>query len=259
MKILTKTDEQLVLQHKPIIQWCGLIQILAFVSYLWYSVILGTNVATKLSCNRFSENQVDCKLERLNTVASIETLKIFSPQAAKIVKEEVRSNYYHYQVLILTSSSEYSLLPPISSGDEEPKNQQVADQINQFIANKKNTLEITQEQWKAVSLNIAFALITTLILTPSIAYCVIAPMTKCTFDKKVNKLIIKRKRIFNQKTFEYPLNNIEQVHIQPYFKSHFQVARLALMLTSQEEVILHHNYLSNKDVRDLLESIKSFI
>ncbi len=82
MKILAQTDEQLVLQDKPIRYWLGAIPILMIGFSSWYSVIFGTNIAPKLSCDTLSvkpsayssrEKQVNCTLERFNAIARTET------------------------------------------------------------------------------------------------------------------------------------------------------------------------------------------
>ncbi len=115
MKIVEETRTRLQLKHQPLrywfIGWCLFSICLTFLIYCLFF----ESASVRITCDRFSPNQINCELRRFNLLGSMEKLRIFDPQEAYILTKTSSKGGKTYQVIIVAPLRDFALLSHVIS------------------------------------------------------------------------------------------------------------------------------------------------
>lgn len=114
MKIVEETRTRLQLKHRPLRYWfSGWCIFTICLSFLIYCLVFDF-ASVKLTCERFSPNQINCELKRFNLLGSME-IKMFDLQEAYILTKTGSKKAKTHQVMIVTLFGDFALLSHVIS------------------------------------------------------------------------------------------------------------------------------------------------
>lgn len=250
MRITEETPTRLKLQHRPINEWVlgGCLTIGSFLVVI-YCLFFEFSSAT-LSCQRLSNQEINCNLQRSSLLGRRERLRIFNIHNVYVrMTRSGRSR--SYRVIIQTPVGERYMVQNQSRED----NQRVVQEINNFLRSNQGTLLVQQNQRSFLF----FIQLFMLILVAYGVYLVTKPVSNCAFYKSLNQLFIERKSWRSQTVIEEPLENILRVDIQDkQFKSR-KLYRVVIVLKSSKEIPLNPEYTNEDSVRNAMFKINYFM
>ena len=251
MKIVEETRTRLQLKHQPLrywfIGWCLFTVCLSFLIYCLFF----ESASVKITCDRLSQNQINCEFRRFNLLGSMEKLKMFDPQEAYILTKTGSKGGKSYQVIIVTSLRDFALLSHVSYQE----NQEITYKINDFINSGQTSLLVQQNQRDYLF----FLNIFILIVIAIAAFFATSPVTTCTFYKSINKVFIERKTLRVNEVIEHPLENIMSFDIQEkQFKSS-KLYRAVIVVKFFKEIPINPQYTDERSIKYAVSRIQSFL
>ncbi|MEH2142736.1 hypothetical protein [Nostoc sp.] len=251
MKIVEETRTRLQLKHRPLRYWfSGWCIFTICLSFLIYCLVFDS-ASVKLTCDRFSPNQINCELKRFNLLGSMDKLKMFDLQEAYILTKTGSKGAKTYQVMIMTPFGDFALLSHISYQE----NQEVVFKINDFINSGQTSLLVQQNQRNYLF----FLNLFTLIIMAIAAYFATSPVTTCTFYKSINKVFIERKSLRSHKIIEHPLEYILRFDIQEKQYKYSKLYRAVIVLKSFKEIPINPQYTDENSIKYAVSRIYSFM
>ncbi|MBD2683044.1 MULTISPECIES: hypothetical protein [Nostoc] len=189
---------------------------------------------------------------------------IFSKVQEAILEMKMNSYGYaqlaRYRAIILTEKGNIAITDSYVSMQEPAYENMynLVTQINEFIKNSLAASLTVQYEDKLLGYTgffIAgcFWLITGLVL-------VTAPFINCSFDKKVDGVILERRNFFWKKAVRCKLNDIKAVNVESYSDEGNVNYRINLLLISGENLPLTQSLTSNwQEKQQIVEQIRQFL
>jgi hypothetical protein len=207
MQILEKTDTKLLLQHKPLNKFIGVILVLGGVlGFIFLESMIFTSAT--LICQRSSRSQAVCELKRSTTLGRTSIVQIVNPITADVV-ETYPKGAPIYEIIILTASTQFSLLA--HSGGSEQSNRVTASQINNFIQNSNETSSnIFHDGQDHLAFQRAFLAAAVMIG----AILMTSTTVTWVFDKSLNQLTLKQEKLGIYRVVSYVLSEVINVRIE---------------------------------------------
>jgi hypothetical protein len=259
MKIVEETRTRLRLQHRPVNKWLsGMCLFIGCWGFLIYCIFFEF-ASARLTCDRGARvlgdrplsDQLNCELRRSSLLGRKERLRIFDIQEAYVRTTRSSKGGSSYVVIIATPLGNRQLMSNLSY----QKNQQVVQQINNFLYSEQQSLSIRLNQFSVLY----FFIICTLVVMVINGFIATSPVSNCTFYKSMNKLLIERKGLRGQQIIEEPLEKILRVDIRNKKFKYSQLYRAVIVLQSYEEIPINPEYTDEKSVRYAISRINSFL
>ncbi|WP_414544572.1 hypothetical protein [Nostoc sp. CCY0012] len=259
MKIVEETRTRLRLQHRPVNKWLsGACLFIGCWGFLIYCIFFEF-ASARLTCDRGARvlgdrplsDQLNCELRRSSLLGRKERLRIFDIQEAYVKTTRQSRGGSSHQVIIVTSLGNRYLISNLSYQE----NQQVVQQINNFIYSKQQSLFVSKNQFGFLY----FVILGILLVMIINGFVATSPVSNCTFYKSMNKLLIERKGLRGQQIIEEPLEKILRVDIRDKKFKYSQLYRAVIVLQSYEEIPINPEYTDEKSVRYAVSRINSFL
>lgn len=258
MKIIKKTPNQLILQHRPIGIWL-MGSILTIVGLV--IIILFTR-ASSLTCQRISPNQGSCELTRSHFLMSKTIIvSINDLKGAEVVMNHARQmdSFFilkpYYRVILVIPTKRI----PLTAYGTTTRDQQeaIANKINTFIKNQaKTSLFIERDQrWLIYLVGSIFIVVGLL--------AELSKIITVTFDKILGTLTIEREGLLRTDVFEFPMEDIIKVKLKnaSLFNSEKEGNRyqVALELKSDKELPLTKTSTLKAKKEEIVKEITNFL
>lgn len=255
MKVLEHTANRLKLRHIPVMRWIGggVVVVLSLGGLVY--LIAMKPVSASLNCQHISDTQASCELRQFTWTGSMQIHKLYDLQNAAVVSRSSSRRSRTYHVELFNGVHAIAFLTDTDGGRSQQET--IATQINQFLGTPaQDTLQLQQSgRTKAglFSLLGLFGLGVGVMMTRS-------PATICTFYKRLNKVVLERKRWCGSKqVIERSLQQVQGVEIEEKRVKYGKVYRSVLVLVSAERLPLNQNYTQEKDVREVTYQIQKFL
>jgi hypothetical protein len=250
MKVVEYTHSRLVIKHQPIVRWILGMSLFTIDLFFWIPAICFDFNYLNLTCTRSSLPEINCELKKFTSVGSMEELKIFAPQKAYIQTVSRKADEIH-QVIIVSKLGKISLLPNISYEDDKV----FISEFNSFINSSKSFLTLHQN-------NRNYYIFLSVYMLVGVGIClflVTTPVTTCSFDKNMNKVLIERKSLRSNKVMEYPLEEIHSLYTRnkPYRNS--TIYQAVISTKDSQEIPINPQYTDKQDVDDVVAKIRHFL
>lgn len=198
MKIIKQTVTELIVQTRGVFDfWLPSCSLIAFGLI---SLSLNYNVAS-LRCDRLKAKEGTCQLTRSGLLGS----KTKEIQLAAMQGAKVESIGYTSRVLLLT---DVGVVPFTGKCTYWGKQEAIASNINYYLKNsQQKLLNFTQDDRWLGSLG-------ALLLAGGIGIIVFASSESYSFDRSLNSLTVKQRRLWGSKAIKHSLSNISGVEIQ---------------------------------------------
>lgn len=255
MKVLEHTANRLKLQHVPIGQWVsGGLAVTFSLAGLVYLVGVKPVSAT-LHCRHISSTQTSCELRQFTWAGGMQTHKIYDLQSATVVSRLSGRRSRAYHVELFNGVHGIAFLTDADGG--RTLQETIAAQINQFLSTPDQTALQLQQSGRTqaclYSLLGLFGLGSGVVMSR-------VPATVCTFYKRLNKVVLERKRWCGSKqTIERSLQQVQGVEIEEKRVKYGKMYRSVLVLNSAERLPLNPDYTPEKDVREATYQIQKFL
>ena len=258
MKIIKRTPNQLILQHRPLGIWL-MGSILTIVGLV--IIILFTR-ASSLTCQRVSPSQGSCELTRSHflmsktIIVSINDLKgseVVMTQTRQMDGFFILKSYYRVILIIPTKR-----IPLTVYGTTTPDQQEaIATNINTFLKNKtKTSLFIERDQRWLIYLVGGIFIVVGLLAE-------LSKIITVTFDKILGTLTIAREGFLRTEVFEFPMEDIIGIKLKSasLFNSekagsHYQIA---LELKANKELPLTRKSTFKTKKEKIIKEITNFL
>lgn len=259
MKIVEETRTRLRLQHRPVNKWLsGACLFIGCWGFLIYCIFFEF-ASARLTCDRGARvlgdrplsDQLNCELRRSSLLGRKERLRIFDIQEAYVQTTRHSKGGRSYDAIIVTPLGNRQLISNLSYQE----NQQVVQQINNFIYSEQQSLFVSKNQFGFLF----FVILFTLVVMAIGAFLATAPVSNCTFYKSMNKVFIERKCLRGQKIIEEPIEKILRVDIRDKQFKYSKRYRAMIVLQSYEEIPINPEYTDEKSVRYAVSRINSFL
>lgn len=258
MKIIKRTPNQLILQHRPIGIWL-MGSILTIVGLV--IIILFTR-ASSLTCQRISPSQGSCELTRSHFLISKTIIvSINDLKGAEVVMNHTRQidgffilkPYYRVILIIPTKRIPLTVYGTITHDQQEA----IATKINAFLKKPvKTSLFIERDQRWLIYLVGGIFIVVGLLAE-------LSKIITVTFDKILGTLTIEREGLLRTDVFEFPMEDIIGVKLKSAslfntekMGSHYQVA---LELKSDKELPLTKKSTLKANKEEIIHEITNFL
>jgi hypothetical protein len=254
MKVIETTPTRLKLQHFPIRQWWNGGVAIAFSLGLLTYLIGFKPIVAKLTCDRPTPTQTNCDLKHHSLLRQINHFRIFDPQRTEIITRTGSKGSRSYEIRMISTLSDQPFMPEGSGSLSE--NQEIAAKIDGYIKNPQ-----TRSLWVHQQDQLAFLFILgALGVLASGVSMTLTPTMTCNFYKRMDKLIIERKRWNHSKTIvEERLHNILTAELEERQAKYTKVYRVMLVMASADRLPLHSDFTSEPNARKALYSIQKFL
>ncbi|QSJ14832.1 hypothetical protein JYQ62_23430 [Nostoc sp. UHCC 0702] len=272
--ILEQTPDKLVLRIRPTFAW-AISTFLGGIALLFTIFVLQSTPITILNCKHslptsylLQSHQeltsTNCELIAMSWLGKEANRNIFFEVQEAILEKKINSYGYakiaRYRATLLTLKGNIAITESYVSMQEPAYENMynLVTQINEFIKNylaASITIKYENKLLGYTGLVIAgcFWLITGL-------FIVTDPFVNCSFDKKVNGVILERRNLFGKKAVRCKLNDIKAVNVESYSDEGNVNYRINLLLISGEKLPLTQGLTCGwQEKQQIAEQIRQFM
>lgn len=275
VKILEQTPNKLAFRIRPTFFW-GIEVFFGGIGLIALLVTLTIAPITTLNCDRSAvnlspptlqntPNSAMCELVGINWLGLETSKTMISGLQAATVETEIKKDtdnkttYNYYRVVLNTKEGDVPFTENYTATEYDYENRQaLVSQINIFVENPLQASLKVQQDDKLFGYT-GFG-ISSFFLFLSLLVIAVVPVINCTLDKELDRITIKRQRLFGTKEIQHSLSEISNVQVEYSSGDEGGTYRVTLNLSAGDNLPLTRFYTSGfKEKHYIAVLIKNFL